>query len=28
MPAEETLGILKDLRARGIVVMRQGLEES
>jgi len=28
MPAEETLGITKDLRARGIVVLREGLQES
>jgi hypothetical protein len=28
MPVEETLGIIKDLRARGIVVLREGLQES
>jgi hypothetical protein len=28
MPADETLGIIKDLRLRGIVVLREGLQES
>jgi hypothetical protein len=28
MPADETLGIIKELRLRGIVVLREGLQES
>jgi hypothetical protein len=28
MPADETLGIIKDLRVRAIVMLREGLQES